>query len=524
MQLRLLFVVFVLLRKATAENVLIWPAEGSHWINLKSIIKELIARGHNVTVAVNSAALFNNHSEPSAMRVELFQVPFTSDKLTDFIKIFLDFLVYEKRQLSHWNAYKRFSTLLENGTEFGKGICDGVIKNEKLMQKLRESEFKLLLSDPVRRCGDLLALKLGIPFIFTLRFSPGFTVERQCGQIPAAPSYVPTSLSELSDKMSFSERLQNVFYTFMYDWMGRQLQSVWNSYYSEVLGEPTTLCETMGKADIWLIRTYWDFEFPRPLLPNFVFVGGLHCQPANPLPQEMEEFVQGSGEHGIVVFSLGSLVKNLTDEKANLVAEALGQIPQKVLWRYAGEKPKTLASNTKLYDWLPQNDLLGHPKTRAFITHGGTNGIYEAIYHGVPMVGIPLFADQPDNLAHMKGKGVAVVLNFATLRAQDLVDALNTVINDTRYKENVMKLSRIQHDQPMSSLERSVFWIEFVMRHGGAKHLRPAAHNLSWYQYHCLDVLAFLGACLAAFIFLLIKCLFCCRKCKLMKVQKDKTQ
>ncbi|XP_051875993.1 UDP-glucuronosyltransferase 2A1-like isoform X3 [Pristis pectinata] len=280
----------------------------------------------------------------------------------------------------------------------------------------------------------------------------------------------------------------------------------------------------MGKADIWLIRTYWDFEFPRPLLPNFVFVGGLHCQPANPLPQEMEEFVQGSGEHGIVVFSLGSLVKNLTDEKANLVAEALGQIPQKVLWRYAGEKPKTLASNTKLYDWLPQNDLLGHPKTRAFITHGGTNGIYEAIYHGVPMVGIPLFADQPDNLAHMKGKGVAVVLNFATLRAQDLVDALNTVINDTRYKENVMKLSRIQHDQPMSSLERSVFWIEFVMRHGGAKHLRPAAHNLSWYQYHCLDVLAFLGACLAAFIFLLIKCLFCCRKCKLMKVQKDKTQ
>lgn len=50
-------------------------------------------------------------------------------------------------------------------------------------------------------------------------------------------------------------------------------------------GRPTTLCETMGKAEIWLIRTYWDFEFPRPFLPNFEFVGGLHCQPAKPLPK-----------------------------------------------------------------------------------------------------------------------------------------------------------------------------------------------------------------------------------------------
>jgi hypothetical protein len=44
----------------------------------------------------------------------------------------------------------------------------------------------------------------------------------------------------------------------------------------------------------------------------------------------MEEFVQTSGEHGIVVFSLGSMVKNLTDEKTNLIASALAQTPQKV--------------------------------------------------------------------------------------------------------------------------------------------------------------------------------------------------
>lgn len=70
----------------------------------------------------------------------------------------------------------------------------------------------------------------------------------------------------------------------------------------------------------------------------------------------------------------------------------------------------------------------GHPLTKAFITHGGTNGLYEAIYHGIPMVGIPMFADQHDNIAHMVAKGAAVQVDFNTMKTQDLVDALNTVI------------------------------------------------------------------------------------------------
>ncbi|KAB1282286.1 UDP-glucuronosyltransferase 2B10 [Camelus dromedarius] len=106
------------------------------------------------------------------------------------------------------------------------------------------------------------------------------------------------------------------------------------------------------------------------------------------------------------------------------------------------------------------------------------------------MVGIPLFADQPDNIAHMTAKGAAV-----------------------SYKQNAMRLSTIQHDQPVKPLDRAVFWIEFVMRHKGAKHLRPAAHNLTWYQYHSLDVTGFLLACVATAIFVITKCcLFCCQK------------
>lgn len=50
-------------------------------------------------------------------------------------------------------------------------------------------------------------------------------------------------------------------------------------------GSPTAVCDTFGKADIWLIRSFWDMESPRPLSPNFKYVGGLLCKPAKQLPE-----------------------------------------------------------------------------------------------------------------------------------------------------------------------------------------------------------------------------------------------
>ncbi|XP_039701294.1 UDP-glucuronosyltransferase 2A2 isoform X3 [Pteropus medius] len=488
--------------------------DGSHWLNIKIILEELIQRNHNVTVLASSATLFINSKPDSPVNFEEIPVSFKKSNVDSVVEhMIMLWLDHRPTPLTLWTFYKELGKLLDTFFQINIQLCDGVLNNPKLMSRLQKGGFDVLVADPVTICGDLVALKLGIPFVYTLRFSPASTVERHCGKIPAPTSYVPAALSELTDQMTFGERVKNIISYSLQDYIFQSYWGEWNLYYSKVLGRPTTLCETMGKAEIWLMRTYWDFEFPRPYLPNFEFVGGLHCKPAQPLPKEMEEFVQSSGEYGIVVFSLGSMVKNLTEEKANLIASALAQIPQKILWRYKGKKPATLGANTRLYDWIPQNDLLGHPKAKAFITHGGTNGIYEAIYHGIPMVGIPMFADQPDNIAHMKAKGAAVEVNINTMTSADLLNALRTVIDEPSYKENAMRLSRIHHDQPVKPLDRAVFWIEFVMRHKGAKHLRPAAHNLTWFQYHSLDVIGFLLACVATAIFLVTKCcLFSCRK------------
>ena len=84
--------------------------------------------------------------------------------------------------------------------------------------------------------------------------------------------------------------------------------------------------------------------------------------------------------------------------------------------------------------------LTGHPKAKAFATHGGTNGLYEAIYHGVPMVAIPLFGDQPDNVFHLKTKGAATIVDFNKLETKDLKDALTDVINNPSWVDIVFFL------------------------------------------------------------------------------------
>ncbi len=83
----------------------------------------------------------------------------------------------------------------------------------------------------------------------------------------------------------------------------------------------------------------------------------------------------------------------------------------------------------------------------------------------------------------------------------------------SRYKENMQKLSALHKDRPVEPLDLSVYWTEFVMKHKGAKHLRAAVHDLNWFQYFCLDVIALLATVMLVSVVLTVKCLkLCLRK------------
>lgn len=74
----------------------------------------------------------------------------------------------------------------------------------------------------------------------------------------------------------------------------------------------------------------------------------------------------------------------------------------------------------------------GHPNTRAFLSHGGLNSIYEAMYHGVPVVGVPLFGDHYDTMTRVSAKGMGIMLHWKYMSEEDLFNALTSIIKDSR--------------------------------------------------------------------------------------------
>lgn len=75
---------------------------------------------------------------------------------------------------------------------------------------------------------------------------------------------------------------------------------------------------------------------------------------------------------------------------------------------------------------------LAHHGVKAFLTHAGSHGLYEALCHGVPMVMLPLGGDQTDNAYRLAARGVGVVLDINEITVESLLQAINEVINTTR--------------------------------------------------------------------------------------------
>lgn len=473
---------------------MVFPVDGSHWINMKVLVEELHTRGHEITVMRPSDSWY---IKPESPHYKSITVNSSTGLNEEGFGLFVDTMMNMKRKgASLWDSISLELELVEQFYEMHKKLIQmmgDMFEDTKMMQSLRDAKYDLVLTDPTVGGGVLLAHRLGLPLVFNVRW----TIQGEGHQAiaPSPLSYVPIPGAELTDKMTFSERVKNILYYFFTCFqIWYVAEPNYKPFVHRYFGNDVHYMELFQAADIWLMRNDFTFEFPRPTMPNVVYMSGFQCKPSKPLSKELEDFVQSSGEHGVIVMTLGTLVGKLPEDITEEIAAGFAQLPQKVIWRHKGKRPSTLGNNTLLLDWLPQNDLLGHPKTRVFVAHGGTNGLQEAIYHGVPLVGLPLMFDQPDNFFRMKARGVAKVLDIATVNKDNFLEALKEVLYDPTYREKMKVLSNLHRDQPMKPLDRAMFWIEFVMRHKGAAHLRTESYKMSMIQYHSIDVVAFLTA------------------------------
>ena len=67
-------------------------------------------------------------------------------------------------------------------------------------------------------------------------------------------------------------------------------------------------------------------------------VGPLTIKPTNPLPKDLEQFISGAGDKGIILFSLGTLGDAVLQERqVDMLAEAFGRLDQRIIWRLKGK-------------------------------------------------------------------------------------------------------------------------------------------------------------------------------------------
>ncbi|XP_050195429.1 UDP-glucuronosyltransferase 1-6-like isoform X1 [Myiozetetes cayanensis] len=510
---------------AEGGKILVIPQDGSHWLSMRPVVEKLRQKGHEVVVVVPSTSLYMTSKEPHNYTVRVYPAPYPDGHLAAALKAFID---------AHFTGGSVLNLVIasyQSTVELSKVFfmnCESLLRERGLMRELAESQFDVVFTDPILMCGPVVAEYLAVPSVYFLRGFP-CGMDFDATQCPNPPSYIPKFFLYYSDTMTFAQRVKNMLVHLLEIFYCKPVYAKVEDLAYEVLKKKVTATELLSRGSFWLMRYDFVFEFPRPVMPNMAFIGGINCQQKKKLSQEFEAMVNASGEHGIVVFSLGSMVSEIPPKKAMEIADALGTVPQTVLWRYTGPTPPNLPKNVKLVKWLPQNDLLAHPKTRAFITHGGSHGVYEGICNAVPMVLMPLFGDQMDNAKRVESRGAGLTLNILEMTSQDISTALKAVINDKKYKENIQRLSDLHLDRPIHPLDLAVHWVEFVMRHKGAPHLRPAAHDLNWVQYHSLDVLAFLLLVLLLSLFISFKCcLCCCRRCcgkkgRTKKAAKSKT-
>ncbi|KAK9877424.1 hypothetical protein WA026_018537 [Henosepilachna vigintioctopunctata] len=242
-----------------------------------------------------------------------------------------------------------------------------------------------------------------------------------------------------------------------------------------------------------LASSHFSIESPKPYVPNMIQIGGFHIEEPKQLPDNLREYLDNASD-GAILFSVGTMVKlseHLKPEKLESIIRGLGRVaPLKVLFKSNLPIPNT-PKNVMVVDWMPQSDVLAHPNIRLFISHGGLGGTTEAVYHGVPILGIPFFADQHGNIASAVNSGYALKLNIKTFTEDEFVNAITELLTNPKYTINVKKRSSILKTHPVKPLDNAIWWIEHIIEHKGGEHLRNTGMDLEWYQLYMVDIMLF---------------------------------
>ena len=476
---------------AKGANVLISSnlGEGSHFLGATFIGESLVSRGHQVTFLIGQA--FSHHANnprySKLFNFSIFQEGLPTDEVYKSLS--------KVNEAAFQEPAEQVNTLIEMFSRGGGVYCNSLLKNETLLLQLRAENYDVVIYDTLWPCAPLFSSKIGHVPAIGLVMVPMPSSTAVFSGLDHNPSYVPTIGLGLSNDMTFFQRVGNTLtYHFLNTFFRRLIHKPFDDLLAlhDIYSPSGNIDALLYNSSLWFVNADFAVEFPCSLPPSVIPVGGLTTHPSSPLSPDLEEFVQSSGEDGVIICTMGTYVKGLPDKIIHAFASAFSRLPQKIIWQLpATPSNVNIAGNIKVLPWVPQNDLLGHHKTRALLFPGGNNGFYEALYHGVPMVILPLLSEQFDVAARATTNGLGITLDKSTVTSGDIIKALQDVTRNPSFREEAARRSAIFRSMPMRPAERAAFWIEHVIRFGG-EYFRLPATKYGFIRNSLLDVHAFI--------------------------------
>ncbi|KAK7485152.1 hypothetical protein BaRGS_00023562 [Batillaria attramentaria] len=408
----LVLLLFSSLPRTESKRVMFIPVPiTSHAILHTRIARALMDLGHEVWLVLGSSVVSKGGFNMDGMNLIEYPVVNFDDEI--LYQTVLEPL-YESRKPN-----LRLQFMLQ------EQMYDAILSNETLYTEMKLVRPELFVIDddfPGSRLFAVFAYRMRVPFACL-----DYAFEPFGRRVPFSSAVTPSFLFPFGHRMTFTERLKNTVFFLLY-LIDRNFDG--DAVFRYAREMPYISLDTLvARAEVWLVQMDHILDYPIPTLPNVKLIGGIAASPAKPLSPEFQEFMDQASD-GVLIVSFGSLVEGMPARFGlGVFMAAFRRLTKlRVVFRSNITSPdpeKILTSS-----WIPQNDLLAHPNTKVFLTHCGASGQYQALYHAVPMVGLPLFYDQFYNAQRMKVKGFGKVVNFQDLTASKLVDVIDEVASD----------------------------------------------------------------------------------------------
>ncbi|XP_037732131.1 UDP-glucosyltransferase 2-like [Drosophila subpulchrella] len=457
----------------------------SHLIIQMSAAKVLAEQGHNVTVVTALKPVVTHKN------ITLIQVPLTKEESQ-----LMSDTIGEMSKTDNSNmAVSLIRMMGQMEFMFRKNAETLMDDRVKELYLNKGNKFDLVLSGFFMNDFQLgFARKVNAPVIVVATMAPNQMLNPLIGN-PLEISYAGSNDVEKGKGATFMQRLASYIISCVFGIFTLFSEKRNRNLYKEVFGDDPTMpeySEMLKNTSMVFFASHAASEGPiRPNVPASIEIGGIQIKDKpDPLPQNIADFL-GNATDGAILLTLGSNVKgsHIKPDTVVKMFNVLSKLKERVIWKWEDlEKTPGKSDNILYSKWLPQDDILAHPKIKLFINHAGKGGITESQYHGKPMLSLPVFGDQPGNAEDMVRSGFGLTVSLLTLEEQPFQEAILEILSNPQYAQKVASFSSLYRDRPMTAKESVVYWTEYVIRHHGAAHLQSPLVHMNFIAANNIDI------------------------------------